>query len=173
MSTEIAAEATGGVLGTLGINGKLFLAQLFNFAIVMLVVWRWVWRPVMRLLEERSKKIEKSLAQAAAIEKEMAGLETKRQAMLVETEKKAEAVLKETEAIAEARRQEALVKSRQEVEKILREGVRALETEKKQMVARAKTEVADLVIAATEKVLAETLSEKREQALVERALKEI
>ena len=73
VSTRIAAEtveATGG-LGSLGLNVKIFIAQLINFAIVVLVLWKWVYNPIVALLEKRQTTIEKSLKEAKEIEEKM------------------------------------------------------------------------------------------------------
>ena len=54
-----AVEATGG-LGTLGINGKIFLAQLVNFVLVLIVLWRWAFTPIVKILDKRRDQIAKS-----------------------------------------------------------------------------------------------------------------
>src|SRR5262245_53133970 len=61
-------ESEGGVLGMLGINWKLFIAQLINFGIVLFVLWKWVFKPVSSGLEARTTRIEKSLQDATQLE---------------------------------------------------------------------------------------------------------
>src|SRR3989344_1771355 len=73
-ATQQAAEhagESGGAIGTLGLNWKLFIAQLINFSVIMFILWRWVFRPVGGALESRRKKIEESVAKAETIEKQM------------------------------------------------------------------------------------------------------
>ena len=56
---EVTKEAgSGGVIGTLGLNWKLFMAQLLNFGIVLFVLWKWVFRPVAGALETRRQRVE-------------------------------------------------------------------------------------------------------------------
>ena len=65
-TTEIPQDA--GVLASLGINGQLFVFQLINFAIVVLVLWFLILKPLSKKLEERKKLIDDSLDKAKEIE---------------------------------------------------------------------------------------------------------
>ena len=63
METQIVAEtarAAGGI-GVLGINGKIFLAQLVNFGLILLVLWRFAFKPIVARLEARRERIEKKI----------------------------------------------------------------------------------------------------------------
>src|SRR3990167_360095 len=63
--TQLAAEAAKtDVLGTLGINWKLFMAQLVNVGIVIFVLSKWVFKPLVKLMDDRVKKIDDGLAHA-------------------------------------------------------------------------------------------------------------
>src|SRR3989344_1805866 len=80
-ATEAAAEAAPavgeaaahaekqGVLDTLGINWKLLIAQLVNFGIILVVLWKWVFTPVAKKLTERTERIEKAMKDASDTEK--------------------------------------------------------------------------------------------------------
>src|SRR5262245_13672557 len=60
------AERAGGPLGALGVEWNLFVAQLVNFAIVFFVMWKYVYTPLMKTLDERTARIEKGLKDAEA-----------------------------------------------------------------------------------------------------------
>src|SRR3989344_7882995 len=86
LATEQAVEAaaehpegSAGFIGTLGINWKLFLAQLLNFGIVIFVLWKWVMKPVVGALESRRAKIELSLKKAQDIEERLQKFEEHRE----------------------------------------------------------------------------------------------
>ncbi|MBL8031980.1 MAG: hypothetical protein JNK33_06710, partial [Candidatus Doudnabacteria bacterium] len=59
-----AATGQASGLGSLGLNAKLFIAQLVNFSIIFFVLWRWVFKPITRHLQERTTRIEQSLQDA-------------------------------------------------------------------------------------------------------------
>jgi F0F1-type ATP synthase membrane subunit b/b' len=65
-----AVETDPGLLGTLGISWKLFLAQLINFGIVLFVFWKWVVKPLGKTLTDRQTRIESGLKNADLMEKE-------------------------------------------------------------------------------------------------------
>ncbi len=173
MPVEAINEASPGVLGTLGINWRLFIAQLINFVVVLLVLWRWAWKPLVKILDERSRRIEQSLAYAKEIEEEMRRLGEKRTAALRETEARAQAAIADARALAEIERQETLAHTRTEVEKTLREAKESIRTEKTRMLAEARAELADVVIAATGKVLEREIDEKSDRAFVQKVLEKI
>jgi F0F1-type ATP synthase membrane subunit b/b' len=53
--------ASTDLLGKLGINAPLFLAQLVNFSIVLLVMWKWVYTPLVKLMDKRAQEIADGL----------------------------------------------------------------------------------------------------------------
>ena len=168
---ETANEAVStGVLGTLGINWKLFISQLINMGIVFFIFAKWVWKPVMKILDERSKKLVQSLKDAAAVAAEKQAIETQRAVLLREAEAKAQVVIKEAMEQAESLKQETTAKARGEVEKILRDGKEVLHSEKATMLQEAKAELANLVVEATGKVLEESMDDKRHRVMVEKVL---
>lgn len=170
MIAETAEVASSGVLGTLGINWKLFISQLINMGIVFFIVARWVWKPVMKVLDERAKKVEQSVKDADAISTERRNIEMQRGVLLKEAEAKAQTVITEAMERAEVLKQETTTKARTEVEKILRDGKEVLRAEKAAMLRDAKAELGNLVIQATGKVLEESVDDKRHRAMVEKVL---
>lgn len=170
---EVASEPTGGPLGTLGINLKLFIAQLVNFAIVLFVLWKWAWKPILKVLDERAKRVERSIEDAKRIEEEMKALDKKRNELLREAEQGAQAIIAEAGRVATAQRAAEMEKTKSEVSKLLARGKIELVQEKEQMVRAARAELSELVVAAAEKVLVEKLDAKRDEELVKKVLEQV
>ena len=59
-AVQTTAESAG-VLGKLGVDWRLLIAQFVNFSGVALAVWRWVYRPLLKTMDERAAKIERGL----------------------------------------------------------------------------------------------------------------
>lgn len=165
------AESTGA-LGALGVDGKLFLAQLVNFGIVFFVMWKWVYTPLLKVMDERTKKIEQGVSDAEAAGALLRGAKEQGSQAIAEARKQAKAILDEAAAAAEAERQAMADKARLEVERIVAQGKDQLKGEQRKMVAEAKAEVASLVALAAEKVLREKIDPKKDAALIAQALKE-
>lgn len=174
MSAELTQATTeavsSGGIAALGVNWKIFIAQLVNFTVVLLILWRWVYRPVVKLLDERSQKIGASIENAEKIEKDLAMLEKRKTEVLREAQRQAHGIITEAGRMAEENRAEAVVKARAEVEKIVKQGKKQLVSDKTRMVADAKAEIADLVVLAASKVLEEKIDEKHDRKLVEKVL---
>ncbi len=168
LATEQAAERGGfvGVAGTLGLNWKLFIGQVINFSVILLILWKWVFRPVSGALENRRKKIEDSVAKAEIIEKQLQETTAIREQQLRKTAAEAETILKKNTEAAEKAKAELISTAKHESEKILATAKITIETEKQQMLREVKTEITDLVVMATEKIINEKMDEKKDKELI-------
>lgn len=170
VATKAAHAAEPSILGSLGINLKLFLAQLINFAIVLFVLWKWAWKPILKVLDDRQKRVEQSVNDAKRIEEEMKLLDKKRTDAMRETEQKAQAIITEATAVAKTTRDELIEDARKGADHILVAGKEHLDVEKNRMVKEAKTELVDFIVSVSEKVIGESMNDKRHRALVEKTL---
>lgn len=155
-----ASESVGGI-GTLGINVKIFLAQLLNFAIVLIVLWKWAYKPIVKLLEERQEKIAHSVKQADAIEKRVHELESEQKEVIATAKSEAAKILDEARVSAQDRTKELLAKAKEEVKGVVAQGKTQLEAQKIQMIAEAREEIAAIAVEAARKILADGVDEKK------------
>lgn len=173
-AAEAVHEATGAadtnVAGMFGISIKLFVAQLVNFGIVLLVLWKWVFTPVTKALQNRTQKIEQSLQTAENMQVQKAEFETWKKTEMTQARVAAAEVVSQAKIEAEKVREELLHKTKEEQEKLLADGKKALIQEQAQVLAEARGQLADLVVAATEKVLREKLTDKKDKELAQAAL---
>lgn len=167
-----ATEATGG-LGTLGINLKIFIAQLLNFSVVLLVLWKWAYKPIVNMLDARSEKIEKSLKDAEEVEKRVESLEEERKSVIAQAKAEANLILEKAREDADSRKTELLTKAKDEVSQVVRQGKGQLQAEKEQMLREVKKEIVELSVAAASKILAETVDEKKAQDLAGKVVEEL
>lgn len=176
-SAQIASEVVktagiSGILTSLGLNLKLFIAQLINFGIVILVLWRWVYRPLVKKMDERSKKIGDGLEFSKQAQELLQSADVKNEQIIKEAKNQSRALLEEAKNAAEKQCQEILSRSKDEAEKIVAEGQERLKNEKTAALRAVKREVASLVALSTEKVAA-GLDEPTQRRLIRQALKEI
>ncbi len=167
MSSPVeVSEATGG-LGSLGINLKIFIAQLVNFAIVLFVLWKWAYTPLVKLLDERSSRIEKSMKQADEIEKRMTEIEEDQKRIVTEAKTEASVILDQARTDADRRKRELFDTAKAEVARVVSQGKEQLQMEKINMIRDAKSEIVEIVIAAATKVLKDSVSEKTSHKLAQ------
>lgn len=165
-------EPTSGI-GTLGIDLKIFLAQLVNFAVVLFVLWKWAYTPLLKLLDARSEKIEKSLKDADEVTKRVASLETERAAVIREAKAEAAKIVEAAQADAEARRVEMVEKSKREVERVVVNGKAALRSEQENMLREARKEMVEIAVAAAHKIFTEGVDEKKANSLAEEVVRKM
>lgn len=172
-ATEVATEtekASG--IGTLGLNWKLFVAQLFNFAVIVAILYKWVFKPVGLKLQERSEKIGKALKDAEDIEKQKLEFEVWKQQSTQEAKREAAEIITAAQKEATTAKDSILSQTKQEQAKIVSQAKLQIETEQKQALDQAKGQVADLVTNAAEKVIRSKLDDKKDKELVTQAIKE-
>ncbi len=165
-------EVDPGLLGTLGINWKLFLAQLVNFAIVLFVLWKWVFTPVAKGLEARTKKIEQSLNDAESITKEKEEFTVWKNKQMSVARAEAADIVIAAKKEAEGVKTEILEKTKLEQEKLAAQAKANLIAEQAKALAEAKTEIAGLVVAATQAIIKQKLDPTKDKELIKQALKQ-
>ena len=166
--TEVVTQPD--VLGSLGINGKLFISQLINVGIVLFVVWRWVYRPLLKIMDARSQKISEGLENATNAKQWVADAMEKKNEILHSALQEVEQMMKDAHARAEQKRQEVLRETQIDLERQLQDARARLMQEKEAMIHMVKNEVVDLIAAATARVAQDTLDVKGQKDSIERAL---
>lgn len=167
-AAETATEEVhkSGVIGTLGLNLQLFVAQLVNFGIVMLVLWKWVFTPVTQALKARTDRIEKSLQTAEKTEQDRAEFEKWKAAQLSKARQEAAEIIRSAKDDADALKASMLVEAKDEQETLMKKGRKQMEAETSQAIQAMKAEMADLVTKAAESVLKQTLDSAKDKKLI-------
>lgn len=165
--------ADPGLLGTLGINWKLFVAQLINFAIILFIFWRWVVKPLGRALTERQKKIEQSLKTAEAMEQEKINLEKTKIEEMRKARNEAEEIIKSATTAAEQMKSKIVAEAHDQATKLAEQTRLQLASEKEKIIKEAKAELAEVVVTASEKILRAKLDAKKDRELIDESLRRI
>ncbi|MDP1620248.1 MAG: F0F1 ATP synthase subunit B [Candidatus Moranbacteria bacterium] len=159
------------LLDNLGIDGRLLLAQLINFVILLAVLYKFAYGPVLKILEERTKKIENGLKDAEESHKKLAEISEKEAAVLVEARKNAQQIIKKSEEAAVKNAEEIIVLAKDQSIKMLEQAKKQIEQEKEKILAEVKTEVAELIMVATGKIIDEKLDSEKDRDLINRSIK--
>ncbi len=181
MSTPVPPEFVGAaadiakesVLGSLGVNWKLFVAQLANFAVVLFVMWKWVYKPLLKIIDARTAKIENGLRDADAAASAKSGAEREAGEAILAARREAQRLLEEAQKQADAHHAEAKAKTQQELASLIQQGKDTLASEKEKMVQSARAELAELAVDAAKKALGTVLTEQQKKTLLEEAVKRL
>ena len=159
------------LIETFHIDVKLLIAQVINFAIVFGVIYFFALKPLMKVMGDRTEKIEKSLDDAKKIEENLSRTEEDYGKELAKAKKEANDVLAKAGADAEKKRQEMLVNAKEEIGNIINQEKEKMQQEKAKNIKEIKREVADLVTASLEKILDEKIDGKKDQELIKKIIK--
>ena len=161
-----------GEAGVITINGTV-IVELVTFLIMLAVLARYVYPEIVKVAEARQRQIAEQLKEAeearAAAEQRLKEAEEK----LTDARKTAQGVIDAAAKSAEQLRQEMRQKAEEESKRTVEAARKEIEAERDQAVRSVRSEVANLVIAATEKVIGETLDDDRHRQLIDKAIKEV
>ena len=150
-------------LSSLGINGPFLIAQIFNFFVLLIILRRFLFKPMVNMLETRKQRIADGL-QAAEMarreaEAERAQLQSQIDAERREAMERVAAASKRGETLAA----EIEGSARQDAQKILEDARSEATRERERIIAEAQDQIAELAMLAAEKVLGRELSSRDSQ----------
>ncbi len=157
----------------LGVDWKLLLAQIINFLVLLFILYKLAYKPILKILQERKNTIEQGLHNAKKAEDRLQEVDALAKAKLVDASKEAQRLLDNTQSDAELLRQEKLTETQREAHIILEKTKKEIEREQKQMFEEAKSSVASLVVSATEKVLVKKIDSQEDQRIIEDVVKHL
>jgi F-type H+-transporting ATPase subunit b len=153
-------------LEALGLNGGYFLVQVFNFLILFVVLSAWVYRPVLNMLEQRREKIAQGLEDARVATEARANAEKEAEKILADAQAQASKIVREATERAEAVGREIRAEAEAEAAKAKESALAEAAVERDRMLADVRGQIAALAMAATQKLVGETLDEQRQHALI-------
>jgi F-type H+-transporting ATPase subunit b len=140
-------------MGELGLNLNLFLAQLINFGVVVGLLTYFLYRPVLNMLNARTKRIEDSLREADQVKQQLASAKSGYEAELQKARQEAAAMVAQAQERAKAQEVEIVAQARREADRIREEARAQALQEREQMLREAKNQIADLVTLTASRVL--------------------
>lgn len=168
----MAYLATTGTAGVIDINGTV-IVEILTFLIMLAVLARYVYPQVVRLAEARQRAIADQLREAEKARAEAESRIAEAQAKLDEARKTAQQVIDAASKSGEQLRQDVRQKAEEDARRIAESARKQIESDRDQAIRSVRAEVADLVVQATEKVIGETLDERKHKALIERSIEEV
>ena len=161
------------VIQSLGIQWPKLLAQLFNFSLVLLVLWKFAYKPIFAMLDARQKKIAESVANADKIQVQLAKTEVDRQKTLTEAGELANKIIADARAAAARVSEVETQKAIAAAEQIIAKAREAAAQDHARMLAELKREVGRLVVQTTTTVTGKVLNADDQRRLAEETQKQI
>jgi len=158
---------------TFGVNWPHLFAQIVSFCIVCFVLYRYAYRPVLRMLEARRQEIEQSLANAEQIKAELARTEAQRQEVMAQANAQAVQFIEEARTAAARLQEQETQKAIAAAEQIMLRAREAAERDHDRMLAELKREIGRLVVQTTTAVVGKILTPEDQRRLVEETARQV
>jgi len=159
------------LISTFHIDLNLFIAQLVNFAIVFSVLYFFAFKPLVKVMGERTEKIDKSLKDADEIEKRLSLTEKEQTEIINAAKKQANLIIEEADKKGEVRREEMLVRAKEEIGDLMNAQRATIDRDKAETLKQIKAEVAELVVMSVEKVLNEKMDSEKDKQIIKDLVK--
>lgn len=154
----------------LGINGKILLAQFINFAILIFVLWRFAYNPILKFLNDRRKKIEEGIKNSDLAIAKLAEIAEKEKDVIIKAKKEALVIIDEAKNKAEERGHEIIKKAQEEASLVIVKERSKFNQEKVEIFKEMKNNLSDLVFLAVEKVLDEKINTEKDREIIKKIL---
>ncbi|QED38494.1 F0F1 ATP synthase subunit B [Antarcticibacterium arcticum] len=152
----------------------LFFWQTIVFLVLIFIMAKFAWKPILGAVKDREDSINTALASAEDARKEMQNLQADNEKLLQEARAERDAILKEARVIKEKVIADASAEAQAKADKIVAQAQVVIQNEKNAAVAEIKDQVATLSIQIAEKIVREELSSKeKQQRLVEQMLDDV
>ena len=161
------------IIRNFGIQPVLLLAQIVNFLIILFLLQKFFYKPIVKLLKDRKRRIEESLKNADLIEEKLKKTQEQSAQILAEAQKNSQALIASAKGESEKIISQANHEARKQLEEIVGASQIQIEAQRIQMQKKLEKDTLNLVVDVVKKVLSRTLKPKERQDLTTKAISEI
>jgi F-type H+-transporting ATPase subunit b len=133
------------------------------FLVLLIVLGKFAWKPMLKAIAERESGIEEALLRADKMKAEIAAMQNENEALLVKAREERASMIKDAKDTADKMVADAKDKAKQEYERIISDAQLAITQQKNAALTEVKNQVGSLVVEVAEKILRKELSNKAEQ----------
>ena len=133
------------------------------FLILLIVLGKFAWKPMLKAIAERESGIEEDLLRADKMKAEIAAMQNENEALLAKAREERAGMIKDAKDTADKMVSDAKDKAKQEYERIISDAQVAITQQKNAALTEVKNQVGSLVVEVAEKILRKELSNKAEQ----------
>jgi F-type H+-transporting ATPase subunit b len=154
-------------MAALGINVGFLIFQILNFTIVAILLYKWAYNPMLKALENRKQKIAMGLEDARVAAEARANAEEEARQIIAKAQSEAAERVSEATKRAEQTSREVMNLAEVDATRIREEAKADAGVERERILGDLRGQIASLAIAAAQKIIGETLDEKRQHELVD------
>jgi len=158
------------ILGKLGFDWKMALANFVNFLIIFFILKRYVFAKVLKVLQDRRAKVEKGLDDANQAEKDRALAKDEYKLVLKKAEEKSHEILQKTDKMKEDMLEESRKKAKEDTERILLSADQRIKEDREKMERDFKEASSEMIVSGMEKMLKSKITREENDSLITKAI---
>ncbi|MFQ5737401.1 MAG: F0F1 ATP synthase subunit B [Acidobacteriota bacterium] len=151
----------------------LYIWTLITFLVLLTLLAKFAWKPLLAALRKREEMIRDSLDEADRVQREMEQLQEESKKVIAKAQREAESIVARAKTVGEKARQETLIKTKQQANAILAEAEEQIHIEKNKAIAEIKSEVVNLSLLVASKLIRKNLTREANQVIIEESLRQI
>jgi F-type H+-transporting ATPase subunit b len=161
------------ILGNFGFEPILFVAQIANFLIIFWVLKKFLYKPVLKILDERKEKIEKGLKDAEEAEKRLLDASEKEEQILKKAQSDAKKLIEESISVAEDHRAQKELETKKQVAEMINTAREQIKEETNIASKKLEEQVGRLAVEFLEKSTKGIFNDKEQQEVIKEAIKKM
>lgn len=158
------------LLHSLGIEWPILVAQIINFAILLAILGKFVYKPVMRILDGRREGVKKALEREEHSAQKLASADTDREKILAQARSESQKLLEIAKQDGEEMKKKLLALAKEEISRMQTEANMKQRNERARLLLEVKGEIGTLIVSTIEKTLGDVLDARTQGKMVEQAL---
>jgi F-type H+-transporting ATPase subunit b len=161
-----------GGFASLGINLPLLVVFIINFIVLFVLLRLFLYKPVMKMLDERAQRTKEGMELAEATKKEYEQAKGEVQKQIEKGRQEAQTIITQAMQVGERLKEESRQEATKQAQTIIDRTRSELEAERDKIIGDLRREFVDISISAAEKVIKETLDKEKHRKLIEETLRE-
>lgn len=155
------------------IDVKDLIFVMVNFLILVAILYKFMWGPVINMIDSRQQTIDDSLNKADVARKEAEQMSAKLAEEIADARRQAKSIIDEAQKSAETVKEDILAQARDSADSMLERAQAEIAKEKVNAILEIKGEVADMVVSVAGRLLSENMNDQQHMALVDKYIAEV
>jgi F-type H+-transporting ATPase subunit b len=167
----IASE--GGNGGLLDVNPGLMIWTVITFIILLIILKKVAWKPILTALDKRESDIRESLAQAEKAKEGAKKILEENQANLAKAEEESKKIIDQSRTYAESLKEQLIRESKEQAKKIVDDASSEIQRKKDAAFEELKGQIAEIAVNAAEKIIRESLDAQKSKQVIDKYLNDV
>jgi len=167
----LASEGGGG--GLMDVNPGLMIWTVITFIVLLIILKKVAWKPILTALDKRENDIKESLAQAEKAKDDAKKILEENQANLAKAEEESRKIIEQSRAFAETLKEQLMRESKEQAKKIVDDSSSEIQRNKDAAFEELKGQIAEIAVSAAEKIIRESLDAQKSKQVIDKYLNDV